>query len=175
MAKHIKHDPPDLDDALEHVVYEMWKYKQSVGYYEPIRHVGSDAAIEFRVLHHRVLLDFFYGRPTHEDNIVAWEYINGWNQAHEVTKVPGLNDYMTRCHTMLAHISKTRTEIAKRGLKSWGNDWSIVEPHLDQLISDFLGGLTIHHKQICRNWVITWSTGPYPCNDSLGDLLAILS
>ena len=115
MAKHVKHDPPDLDDALE-----------------------------------------------------------GWKQAHDITKVAGLSAYMKRCHTMLAHISKTRTEIARSGLKSWSNDWSIVEPHLDQLISDFLDGLSIHHKQICRHWVTTWLTGPYPCNDSLRDLVAIL-
>jgi hypothetical protein len=30
MASHKKHDPSDLDDALEHIVYEAWKYKQSV-------------------------------------------------------------------------------------------------------------------------------------------------
>ena len=87
MAKHVKHDPPDLDDVLEHVVCEMWKYKQSVAYYAPIRQAGSD---------------------------------------------------------------------------------------LDQLIFDFLDGLSIHHKQICRHWVTTWLTGPYPCNDSLRDLVAIL-
>jgi len=174
MAKHVKHASPDLDDALEHVVYEMWKYKQSVAYYAPIQQAGGDAALEFRVLHHRVLLDFFYGRPSHRDDIVAWEYVHGWAQTHNPTTLPWLKDYMIRCHTMLAHLSTTRTAIAKRGGKSWGKDWLTVEPHLNLLIGNFLSSLPAHQKKICREWVTTWSTGSYPCNDALRDLAAAL-
>jgi hypothetical protein len=39
MAKHRKHDLPDLRDGLEHVVYEIWKFKQSVVDYGPIQAV----------------------------------------------------------------------------------------------------------------------------------------
>lgn len=172
MAKHVLHSPLDLDDALEHIVYEMWKYKQSVAYYDLIRQAGSDAALEFRVLHHRVLLDFFYGKPKHPDNILAWEYMPDWVQSHDPTRLPWLDDYMMRCHTMLAHVSKARTDIAKRGGKSWHNDWPTVEPHLNRLIPDFLGGLSSGQKQLCRAWVMRWSTLPY--NDALKDIAAAL-
>jgi hypothetical protein len=174
MSRHKKHDPHELDDALEHVVYEIWKYKQSVAHYGLIRHVGGDAAIEFRVLHHRVLLEFFYGPPKHQDNIFAWEYIHDWQRTHEVTKLTWFDDYMRRCHTMLAHISKTRSEMAKEGRKAWDTDWRVVEPHLDQTICNFLGGLAEDHKDICLKWVDKWSKGGHPGNDVLAGLATTL-
>jgi hypothetical protein len=120
MTKHKQHDPQDLADGLEHIVYEMWKYRQSVAYYEQIAAIGGDAAIEFRVLHHRVLLEFFYpGKAKHEDNIVAWEYIADWDRTHDKTKLPWLELYMIRCHTMLAHVSKARWTW-RRGRQSAG-------------------------------------------------------
>ena len=165
---------PTWTTLLEHVVYEMWKYKQSVAYYGPILQVGGDAAIEFRVLHHRVLLDFFYGEPKHQDNILAWEYIPGWRQTHDPKSQPWLSSYMTRCHTLLAHISKSRADIAKAGGKSWSRDWPVVEPHLDTVISDFLRGLTVSDKKICSDWVTRWSSGRYPGNDALKAIAAAL-
>ncbi len=175
MAKHKKHNLQDLADCLEHVVYEMWKYRQSVTYYERILQVAGDAALEFRVLHHRVLLEFFYDRKSkHEDNIVAWEYIEHWEQTHDSTNLPWFKSYITRCHTMLAHISKARTEMAKRGLKSWGADWEAVEPHLDSVIADFLNRLSEEHKTICRKWVNQWLNGPYGGRDVLTALATCL-
>ena len=78
-----------------------------------------------------------------------------------------LDDYMTRCHTMLAHISTLRTEVAKRGLKSWGEQWRVVEPHLDGIIADFLRDLATEHRKICRVWIDRWLTGKFPGNDVL--------
>jgi hypothetical protein len=75
---------------------------------------------------------------------------------------------------MLAHISTTRSEMAKKGLKSWGNAWQVVEPHLDQTICDFLGGLAKDHKDTCLKWVDVWSNGSYPGNDVLASVAAIL-
>ena len=176
MAKHKQHDLTDLADGLEHIVYEMWKYRQSVAYYEPIAAVCRDAAIEFRVLHHRVLLEFFYDRkPKHEDSIFAWEYIADWDRTHDRTKLPWLDSYMIRCHTMLAHVSKARSDMAKTGLKSWGTVWPIVESHLDSVIPDFLKGLSEGHKIICRKWVNEWLNGPYAGRDVLKALAAYLS
>src|ERR1700704_395526 len=120
MAKHKQHSTAVLSDALEHVVYEIWKYKESVADFSQIRVVGGDAALEFRILHHRVLLEFFYGPAKHADNIVAWEYISTWRSSHNRANVPWLDEYVKRCHTMLAHISTTRDEITKHGLKNWG-------------------------------------------------------
>jgi len=174
MASHETHDPSDLHDALEHVVYEMWKYKQSVAYYGEISRVGGDAAIEFRVLHHRILLEFFYGPAKHPDNIVAWEYVADWQRTHDRRNLRWLHQYMTRCHTMLAHISKTRTEMAKRGLKDWGKEWEIVEPHLNQTIADFLGGLPKGYKETCLCWINRWVTGSHPGNSVLNDLAALV-
>jgi hypothetical protein len=174
MPDHRKHDPPDLDDALEHVVYEMWKYRQSVADYQQILHAGGDAAIEFRVLHHRVLLEFFHGPAKHRDNIVAWEYIDDWQQTHEGASLPWLDDYMTRCHTMLAHISKTRTEMEKRGLKAWDKEWQTVEPHLDQTISAFLGRLSKGHRKTCLRWINQWSNGNHPGKNALKGLAAAI-
>ncbi len=174
-AKPSKHSASDLHDALEHVVYEIWKYRQSVKYYHQILQAGGDAAIEFRVLHHRVLLEFFYGPHKHKDNIVAWEYIDDWRQTHDRTKLRWLDDYTTRCHTMLAHISTTRSKMAKSGLKSWGKDWSIVEAHLDQTISDFLGRLSKEHKKTCSQWIGAWLKGPHQGNDVLAGLVAVVS
>jgi hypothetical protein len=90
MANHHKHHPTDLADALEHVVFEIWKYRQAVAYYPQISHAGGDAALGFRVLHHRVLLEFFYGAPKHQDNILAWEYVDDWQQTHDRRSCPGL-------------------------------------------------------------------------------------
>jgi hemoglobin-like flavoprotein len=174
MARHQQHDPQELDDALEHILYEMWKYRQSVAYYGQILHAASDAAIEFRVLHHRVLLEFFYGYPKHEDNIVAWEYVTSWQQTHVATAILWLENYMNRCHVMLAHVSKARTDVAKQGLKSWAGHWPIVEPHLDKTIQDFLGGLSPNHKTICSNWIIAWSKPNVPFHDVLAALAAPL-
>ena len=174
MPKHVQHDQADLDAALEHVIYEMWKYKESVAYYEPTLRVGGDAAIEFRVLHHRVLLDFFYGVAKHQDNILACEYIPGWRQTHDPKSQPRLSSYMTRCHTLLAHISKSREAIAKAGGKSWSKHWPVVEPHLDAVINDFLCGLTVSDKKICSDWITRWSTGSYPGNDPLNAIAAAL-
>jgi hypothetical protein len=173
-AKHTKHDPANLNDALEHVVYEIWKYRQSAADYIQIMQAGGDAAIEFRVLHHRVLLEFFHGPAKHEDNIVAWEYIDDWQQTHDRTKIPWLDSYMTRCHTMLAHISTARSKMAKSGLKSWGNDWKIVEPHLDQAISDFLRGLSKEYQKICSQWIETWFRGHHPGNAVLKELVGVV-
>ncbi len=174
MSSHRRHDEQELVDALEHVVYEMWKYKQSVAYYSEIAGVGGDAAIEFRVLHHRVLLEFFYGPPKHRDNIVAWEYVDDWQQTHDRGKLPWLDDYVKRCHTMLAHISTTRAEIAKRGLKDWGKKWQIIEPHLDRTISDFFLGLSMDHKSTCQQWMNRWLGGNHPGANVLKDLVAII-
>jgi hypothetical protein len=175
MANHKKHDPPDLEEALEHVVYEIWKYKQSVAYYSQIHGASGDAALEFRVLHHRVLLDFFYGPPKHQDNIVAWEYISDWQVTHDGSKLEWLRDYMKRCHTMLAHISKTRSEMAKCGLKDWGHCWQTVEPHLDQTISEFFGGLSRDHQNTCVELIDRWSKGNYQGNSVLTGLSSIVS
>jgi hypothetical protein len=153
MRKHTKHLDPDLVDALEHIVYEIWKYRQSRAYYVAIWNAGSDAALEFRVLHHRVLLEFFYGPWSHADNIAAWEYVADWRSTHNRASVVWLDQYMKRCHTMLAHISTARSEMSKLGLKAWGGDWETVEPHLDQTITDFLRGLSSHHKKICLDWM----------------------
>ena len=108
MTKDTRHSPTELSDALEHIMYEIWKYKQSVAEYDQILKAGGDAAIEFRVLHHRVLLEFFYGPLKHEENIVAWEYISSWQSTHDRAAVPWLDQYVIRCHTMLAHISTNR-------------------------------------------------------------------
>jgi hypothetical protein len=169
MQNHKKHDEADLIDALEHVVYEIWKYKQSIAHYGQIQTVGGDAAIEFRVLHHRVLLEFFYGPPKHADNIVAWEYVADWQQTHPRGSVWWLDNYMKRCHTMLAHISKTRSEIAKLGLKSW-NDWRTVEVHLDQTITAFLAALAKDHQDVCFRWIDKWLVECRPWSDVLMEL-----
>jgi hypothetical protein len=174
MARHQQHDPQKLDDALEHVIYEMWKYRQSVAYYGQILAAASDAAIEFRVLHHRVLLEFFYGCPKHEDNIVAWEYINSWQQTHDPVAISWLESYMNRCHVMLAHVSNARTDMAKQGLKSWSGLWPIVEPHLDKTIRDFLRALSADHKTICSRWISAWSKPNVPYNSVLAELGAVL-
>jgi hypothetical protein len=174
MPRHTKHDLSDLEDALEHVVNEFWKYRQSVVDYSKIWRVGGDAAIEFRVLHHRVLLEFFYGYPRHEDNIFAWEYIDDWKSSHDCADLPWLDGYMTRCHTMLAHVSKTRTEMKKAGLRDWAKDWQVVEPHLDQTISQFLSGLSPERRRICLGWVNDWSRGTHPSTKTLRDLAIAL-
>src|SRR5947207_3093968 len=105
---HKSHTPADLSDALEHVIYEIWKYKQAVADYNRIQQVGGDAALEFRVLHHRVLLEFFHGPAKHKQNIVASEYVADWDSSHARSRLSWLDAYMNRCHTMLAHISTHR-------------------------------------------------------------------
>lgn len=85
-----------------------------------------------------------------------------------------LGDYMRRCHTMLAHISTTRSEMERNGLKSWGSAWQFVEPHLDRTICDFPGGLAKHHKDICLKWVDAWANGSHPGNDVLASVAAML-
>ena len=174
MAKHKLHTPPELSEALEHVMYEIWKYRQSVADYRAIQQVGGDAAVEFRVLHHRVLLEFFYGPPKHEENIVAWEYITNWKAAHDRNKIPWLDAYVHRCHTMLAHISTNRSAIAKQGLKDWGQEWLIVEPHLDQTISDFLGGLSDRHKKLSLRWIDRWLEVSRPWSSVLAEIAPAL-
>lgn len=174
MSKQAKHNAADLNDALEHVVYEIWKYRQSVTHYQQILQAGGDAAIEFRVLHHRVLLEFFYCPHKHKDNIVAWEYVRDWQQTHDRANVPWLDDYMTRCHTMLAHISTRRCQIKKSGFKSWTN-WNIVEAHLDQTIPDFLGALSKEHKKTCSQWIEMWLKGNHQGNDVLMGLVAVVN
>jgi hypothetical protein len=175
MAKHKKHHPTVLVDALEHVVYEIWKHRQSIVYYPQILRAGGDAALEFRVLHHRVLLEFFYGPAKHADNIVAWEYIDDWKQTHDPNALPWLDEYMTRCHTLLAHISTTRSELAKRGLRDWTNDWQVADSHLNQTIRDFLGGLSQDHKTICHQWIRKWLKNNHRGNDVLAGLETIIS
>jgi hypothetical protein len=175
LPTHTKHADSDLNDALEHVVYEIWKHRQSVESYSIISEVGGDASIEFRTLHHRVLLEFFYCPAKHPNNVVAWEFVDGW-QSTQVGQAPiWLETYMTRCHTMLAHISTTRTEMAVRGLKPWGDDWKVVEPHLDLTISEFLRSLSPAHKTICLLWVKKWLSGSYPGKSSLSGLIPLLS
>ena len=127
----------------------------------------GDAAIEFRVLHHRVLLEFFYGPPKHENNIVAWEYIDDWRKGHDPKMVQWLDDYMDRCHTMLAHISTSRSEMARQGLKSWGAAWPITEAHLDSIIPQFLAGLPPDYRADCRKQFNQILTGPYKGNGVL--------
>ena len=175
MRKHKKHNPPDLEEGLEHIVYEIWKFRQSVAYYDSIRRVGGDAAIEFRVLHHRVLLEFFFGPPKHRDNIVAWEYIDDWEQRYDRSTLPWLDGYLKRCHTMLAHISKTRSDLAKNGSKDWGAEWELVEPFLNEVVADFLNGLDDHHRAICRQWVIRWLNGSHPGNEILKPLSVLVT
>lgn len=174
MVKGVKHNPLELSEALEHVIYEIWKYKQSIQYYTDIKTAGSDAAIEFRVLHQRVLLEFFYGPPKHANNIVAWEYIDDWQRTHSRTNLSWLDDYMTRCHTMLAHISTQRSKIAKQRRKDWSVDWQVVEPHIDQTITEFLSCLAPEHKEVCRQWVVKW--GKIRCigNEILAEIGVLL-
>ena len=100
-----KHSAIELGETLEHIVYEIWKYKQSVADYAHIRRAGGDAALKFRVLHQRVLLEFFYGEPMHKNNILASEYIDGWRSTHNPKRITWLQKYQIRCHVMLAHIS----------------------------------------------------------------------
>ncbi len=171
MAKHRPHSPAELDDALEHLVYEVWKYRQSVKYCAQLWPFG-DVAIEFRVLHHRVLLDFFFGSPIHRDNIVAREYVADWETSHDRRGQVWLAAYLTRCHTMLAHISVTRTEIARAGLKDWSDEWLTVEPHLDIVIVEFLRALSPRQQKICANWIKRWSAACYPGGDALVGLAA---
>jgi len=171
MGKHIKHRDSDLRDGLEHIVYEMWKYKQSIRYYGPIRAAGGDAALEFRVLHHRVLLEFFHGPAKHPDNILAWEYCANWDSAHQ--QPTWLESYRVRCHTMLAHISVQRTVLASKGLKDWGAEFLIAEAHIDQLIAEFLATLVESHKEICRQWIGKWYL-KCPGSDVLSELMVSL-
>lgn len=100
MIKHEKHSPAELSDALEHVIYEIWKYRQSVADFAPIFQVGGDVAIEFRVLHHRVLLEFFYGPAGHKDSVAAWEYTGNWSRFITVPTFhgsAGTRGVVTRC------------------------------------------------------------------------------
>jgi len=159
-----------LDDALEHIVYEIWKYKQSVAQYESICRVCGDAALEFRVLHHRVLLEFFYGPPKHKNNIVAWEYVAGWETSHGRTNITWIDCYLSRCHTMLAHISTERTRIARSGRKPWNEEFDTVEPHLNDTIKEFLNSLSANHKEICRTWVSRWNSQSYGGSQFLKEL-----
>ena len=169
MPEHRRHTPQELADSLEHVVYEIWKYRQSVADYDRIFKAGGDAAIEFRVLHHRVLLEFFHEPRKHKDNIAAGDFIDDWSRTHDGATLPWLKPYMNRCHTMLAHISTTRSDMAKRGLKRWGGDWKVVEPHLDSVIAEFLKGLSEEHRMICRAWVSKWM------NEALKDVAGWLA
>jgi hypothetical protein len=170
-----RHSSSELIDALEHIIYEMWKYRQSVAYYEKIQLAGGDAALEFRVLHHRVLLEFFYGPPKHRDNIVASEYIDDWNVLHDRAALPWLNDYVTRCHTMLAHISVERSRLKRAGLKSWGSSWMIVEPHLDRTIEEFVVGLKKEHRRIALDLVNDWRHASWNGGEVLDALLPALN
>ncbi len=171
MPAHTQHSQSDLNDALEHVAYELWKYKQSVMYY---RQIMGDAALDFRVLHHRVLLEFFYGPPKHINNIVAWEYVYDWQNTHPRGNILWLDQYMTRCHTMLAHISTERSRLSRSGLKAWDRDWDEVEPHLDKIIAHFLHGLPPDSKIVCHRWFHQFLTGPHVGKDVLHDLIAAL-
>ena len=174
MNKHKKHPNPDLVDAIQHIVYEIWKYKQSVADYRQLQRAGGDAAVEFRVLHHRVLLEFFYGPPKHPDNIVAWEYIDDWQQTHCAASVAWFDRYMKRCHTMLAHISTQRSEMAKLRREDWGADWQIVEPHLDKTIREFVDGLSTEHRRVCLQWANQMRASNGVGCDVLDELIAFI-
>jgi hypothetical protein len=171
MAPHRPHSPDELNDALEHIVYEIWKYRQSVKYYAQLLRFG-DVAIEFRVLHHRILLDFFYSGPKHADNVLAQEYIADWTKRHDPKGQSWLDDYLRRCHTMLAHISVTRTAIARAGLEDWGDEWPRVEAHLNKIIIDFLRALSPERQELCSKWINKWSADRFPGGDALVGLAA---
>jgi hypothetical protein len=174
MAKQVNHSATELNDALEHVMYEIWKHKQSVADYRNIVQVCGEAAVEFRVLHNWALLEFFYGPPRHSDRFVASEFISDWHPTHDRAALSWLDPYIDRCNTMLRPISTGRVAKGKTGLKHWNQDWPETEPYIDRAISEFLTGLSDDHKAICLKWIDRWFDPDRPGSAELADLAPAL-
>ena len=152
MEKRENHSAVELADALEHVIYEIWKYKESIALYRKLVGICGEAAVEFRVLHNWSLLEFFFGPPRQAGRIVASDYISDWDSTHDRAALAWLDPYVERCHTMLSPISTERVAMGNTGLKHWNQDWPEIDPHIDKSISEFLGGLSDEHKTICLKW-----------------------
>ena len=174
MVRRDHQSPELLADALEHVIYEIWKYNQSVGDYRNIVQTGGDAAMEFRVLHNWILLEFLYGSPEHLDRIVASDYIADWHLTHGRATKLWLDPYVDRCRTMLSPISISRVTKGKAGLRPWTQEWPDIEPYIDEAISEFLRGLSADHKTICRQWVDRWFRPGKPGGEALASLASAL-
>ena len=174
MEDESRHSADLLADALEHVAYEIWKYKHSVADYRKLVDAGAEVAVEFRVLHNWSLIEFFFGPPGNADRIVASEYIGGWQASHDRAMHPGLDAYVDRCHTMLSPISAGRVAMGKAGWKHWNQYWPDIDPHIDRLISEFLNALSDDHKSICLQWIDRWLRPGAPGSKELAELASAL-
>jgi hypothetical protein len=168
------HSAAVLVDALEHVTYEVWKYRQSVADYRKLVNAGAEVAVEFRALHNWSLLEFLFGPPRNADLIVASEYISDWQLTHDRAALPWLDPYVARCHTMLSPISTGRVAMGNAGLKHWNQHWPDIEPHIDRAISEFLNALSDHHKSICLQWIDRWFRPGAPGSKELMEIASAL-
>ena len=140
----------DCVQAARHVVYEFRQFAHARVHYSELRGtLNPHMALECRVLHHRILLEFFHFdlASRKQRNVLAADYADGW----KTTRPPWFKDYIQRCHRMLAHISLDRCDLDA----DWGSWWGAdpnqdVEGHLLCQIRVFLRDLPAPFRAASR-------------------------
>ena len=149
----------ELERAAEHVVYEFRQFAHARVHFAKLRGTPNpDMALEFRVLHQRILLEFFHTTvdERRERNILAADYITGW----DATRPEWYRSYIERCHRLLAHISLDRSVLAKDWSPWWGSDPAQdVERHLLRQIQKFLKRLPGEFKPGFRSQFLRYPDG----------------
>lgn len=131
MGRKDETDPGDLENMVEHILYEVNAFRKSFGRWRALKPTDEDwnAVVESALLHLRVLRDFFLCRePKYDDDIIAADYFprGGWNPAGP----SALQNTKDEIDKRLAHLTTRRLARV-----TW--DRGLMEKAVEDLISLF--------------------------------------
>lgn len=131
-------DAATLEAVARDVRYEVDRLFQGADLYPKASEAqGQRLLFEGFLLHFRNLIDFFCVGPKQDDVHASHFFPNAadWKP----TKPTWLKEYRTRCHKLLAHLTYSRLEYARRGEMDWVLDEQIE--HLRACWKQFLDQL----------------------------------
>jgi hypothetical protein len=116
-----KKDATILEAAARDVRYEVDRLLQAADLYPKACQAQARRLLfEALLVHFRNLLDFFYGHPG-KDLVHASHFFCDAAEWRP-TRPTWLKEYRTRCNKLLAHLTYSRVEYARKGEMDWAVD-----------------------------------------------------
>jgi len=152
MGKATNYSPEELLKMVEHVAYEIGRFRWADQTLVQLRGENMsegqwhDAVLESWAVHLRILADFFYAAPR-QDDVTAGHFIKGW-QAPAKSRL--LAETERKADKQLAHLTLARAGEYGAGRKGW--QCGQVAAEIEECVSLFLKGLTPALKSEFAKW-----------------------
>jgi len=101
--------------AKKNLWYVIWMLNKTASLTAEPYSPENNAYIESFVIHARILIEFLYGKPHHEDTIYASDYVDNWwdnyiKKGKPLEKTDTLREVEKKADKLAAHLTLTASE-----------------------------------------------------------------